>query len=300
MEYSPPPFFKTGPTPLVRLLIFSVLALALMAADAHFRYLDRLREAVAVAVYPLQRLAGAPSGLAHRIGQFFVTHAYLREENERLTRENFLNAAALQQLKALEAENKELRALMGARMRLTTDSTLAEILYTARDPFSRKIVIDKGSQNGIAAGQAVIDDRGVIGQVTRVYPWTAEVTLITDKGLAVPVTNLRSGLRGMVFGVGREGALELRFMPINADVTSGDRLVTSGIDGTYPPGVPVAEVTDIERDTAYTFADITAKPIAGVGAHAHVLVLSWEERVPPAPAPKKPTTANRAKPKKGA
>jgi rod shape-determining protein MreC len=301
MEYSPPPFFKTGPTPLVRLLMFSALALVLMATDARLKYLDSLRQVVAVVLYPLQRLASAPAGLAQRAAEFFVTHASLREENARLARENFEHAAALQQLASLQAENAQLRDLYGARARLTTRSTLAQILYTARDPFSRKIIIDKGAQDQVEQGQAVIDDRGVIGQVTRVYAWVSEVTLLTDKGLAVPVTNLRSGLRGIVFGVGRDGTLELRFMPVNADVQSGDRLVTSGIDGTYPPGLPVAEITNIERNTAYMFARITGKPVAGVSAKTHVLVLSWDNTAPPAPAPEAPAPAKRrAKPKKGA
>lgn len=301
MEYSPPPFFRTGPTPLARLLLFSALALALMAADAHLKYLDSLRQVVAVVIYPLQRLASAPVGLARRAGEFFVTHASLREENARLARENFENAAALQQLKSLQAENTQLRELLGARSRLATHSTLAQILYTARDPFSRKIIIDKGSQDLVRHGQAVIDGNGVIGQVTRVYPWVSEVTLITDKGLAVPVANLRSGLRGIVFGVGRKGALELRFMPVNADVQTGDRLVTSGIDGTYPPGLPVAEITNVERNSAYMFARITGKPLSGVSANTHVLVLSWDNALPSQPAPEAPAPARRrGKAKKGA
>jgi len=300
MEYSPPPFFKTGPTPLVRLLLFSALAFALMIADARLQYLDSLRQVVSIVVYPLQRLASAPAGLAHRVGEFFVTHSSLRKENARLVRENLGNAFAVQQLNALQGENARLRELLGARSRIASNSTLAQILYDSRDPFSRKVVIDKGWQDEVKAGQAVIDDRGVIGQITRVYPWVSEVTLLTDGGLAVPVTNLRSGLRGVVFGIGRDGALELRFMPVNADVQSGDRLVTSGIDGTYPPGLPVAEITNIERNSAYMFARITGKPVAGVASNAHVLVLSWESTAPREPAPEAPAAAKRrAKAKKG-
>ena len=300
MEYSPPPFFKTGPTPLLRLLFFSALAIALMVTDARLQYLDSVRQVVAIVVYPLQRLASSPVGLAQRVGEFFVTHTSLREENARLAGESFENAAALQQLKSLQAENAQLRELLGTRSRISSSSLSAQILYTSRDPFSRKVIVDKGWQDEVKAGQAVIDDRGVVGQITRVYPWVSEVTLLTDKGLAVPVTNLRNGLRGVVFGVGRDGALELRFMPVNADIQSGDRLVTSGIDGTYPPGLPVAEITNIERDSAYTFARITGKPVAGVASNAHVLVLSWESTAPREPAPEAPATAKRrSKAKKG-
>lgn len=300
MEYSPPPFFKTGPSPLARLLIFSALSLVLIAADARFRYLEPLREVAAIVVYPLQRLAGAPGELLRRGAEFFVTHASLREENDRLKRQHFTDAAALQQLHTLQQENRQLRELLGARSRIGATSTAAQVLYAARDPFSRKIIIDKGSQDGVKPGQAVIDDRGVIGQVTRNYPWVSEVTLVTDKGLAVPVMNLRSGLRGVVFGVGRDGVLELRFMPLNADVQSGDRLVTSGIDGTYPPGLPVAEITNVERNTEYMFARVTGKPVAGAAANIHVLVLAWDNTAPGEPPPEPQAPAKRrGKSKKG-
>ena len=181
MEHTPPPFFKTGPTPLARLLIFSALSLALLVADTRFNYLTPLRQIAAVIVYPLQRIASAPASIARRIGDFFVTHSSLRAENARLTQERLSNAPALQQLKALQAENRQLRELLAARERVNADARLAEVLYAARDPFSRKIVIDKGLQDNVKAGQAVVDTRGVVGQVTRAYPWLAEVTLITDQ-----------------------------------------------------------------------------------------------------------------------
>ena len=181
MEHSPPLFFKTGPTPLARLLIFSALSLAFLVADARFNYLVTLRQVAAVIVYPFQRIATAPAGIARRIGEFFVTHGSLREENSRLTRENFGNAALLLQREALRMENTQLRELLSARSRLDIEFNAAEVLYAARDPFTRKVVIDKGSQHEVRAGQAVVDNRGVIGQVTRVYPWLAEITLVTDK-----------------------------------------------------------------------------------------------------------------------
>jgi rod shape-determining protein MreC len=159
----------------------------------------------------------------------------------------------------------------------------AEVLYAARDPFSRKLVVDKGLQNGVDAGQAVVDERGVVGQVTRVYPWLAEVTLITDKGQFVPVQNLRNGLRAVLSGTGSEGALELRFIPLNADFQNGDRLATSGIDGVYPPGLPVAEVVNVERNAAQLFARITCKPLAGVASHSELLIVTGRPELPPRP-----------------
>ena len=299
MEHTPPPFFKTGPTPLARLLIFSALSLVLLVADARFNFLAPLRQVAGIIVYPLQRVAGSPAAIARRIGEFFVTQSSLREDNARLVEEKLASAPLLQQMKALQSENRHLRELLAARERVNANGKAAEILYAGRDPFSRKVVIDKGLNDDVKGGQAVVDARGVVGQVTRVYPWLAEVTLLTDKGQAVPVQNLRSGLRGVVFGTGQDGVLDLRFMPVNADVQNGDQLVTSGIDGTYPPGLPVAEVSNIERNAAFMFARITCKPIAGVAGHPHVLVLAWHRDVPQAPEAAPDASQKRRKGRKG-
>ena len=298
MEHSAPPFFKTGPTPLARLLIFAALSLTLLVADARFNYLNPLRQLAAVIIYPLQRIASAPASIARRIGDFFVTHSSMRGENARLAEENFSNAAALQQLKALQAENAQLRALIAARERLELKVIGAEVLYAARDPFSRKIIVDKGLQNDITPGRAVVDDRGVVGQVTRVYPWLSEVTLITDKGQFVPVQNLRNGLRAVLAGTGNDGVLELRFIPLNADFQNGDRLVTSGIDGVYPPGLPVAQVSQVERNAAQLFARITCTPLAGVASHTKVLIVAGQREAPPRPAEEQ-KPARPKKPRKG-
>jgi rod shape-determining protein MreC len=290
MEHSPPPFFKTGHTPLARLLIFAALSLAFLVADARFNYLVTLRQVAAVIVYPFQRLATAPASLAQRIGEFFVTQGALRGDNARLTRENFENAALLQQLEALRAENAQLRELLEARRRPDVDFIAAEVLYAARDPFTRKVVVDHGSRDDVRLGQAVVDNRGVIGQVTRIYPWLAEVTLVTDKGQFVPVHNVRNGLRAVLAGTGNDGALELRFIPLNADFQNGDRLVTSGIDGVYPAGLPVAQITHVERSAAQLFARITCVPLGGVSSHAHVLIVRGQREMPPRPVdePKSP------------
>jgi rod shape-determining protein MreC len=297
MEYSPPPFFKTGPTPLARLLIFSALSLAFLVADNRFDYLASLRQIVAVVVYPLQRVAAAPASIVRRIGDFFTTHGSLREDNARLARESYENAALLLRLKALQAENAQLRELLDARQRLDIELAAAEVLYAARDPFSRKVVIDRGSQHNVRAGQPVVDNRGLVGQVTRAYPWVAEVTLVSDKGQFVPVQNVRNGLRAVLSGTGSEGALELRFIPLNADFQNGDELVTSGIDGVYPPGLPVARVTNVERGANQIFARITATPLGGVASHAHVLIVSGSRELPPRPAAE-PKQARGTKPRK--
>ena len=297
MEHSPPPFFKTGPTPLARLLIFSTLSLAFLVADVRFNYLATLRQVAAVMLYPFQRIAAAPAGIAQRIGDFFVTHSSLREDNARLTRENFQFRALLQQLKALDAENAQLRNLLATRERLPFELTVAEVLYAARDPFTRKVIIDRGSQHDVRAGQPVVDNRGVIGQVTRVYPWLAEVTLVADKSQFVPVQNLRNGLRVVLGGTGSDGTLELRFVPLNADFQNGDELVTSGIDGVYPPGLPVARVTNVERSAEQLFARITCAPLGGVANHTQVLIVSGGRELPPRPAEgQKSLRAKKARP----
>ncbi|MBI3043883.1 MAG: rod shape-determining protein MreC [Betaproteobacteria bacterium] len=290
MEHQPPPFFKTGPTPLARLLIFSALSLAFLVADARFNYLLTLRQVAAVVVYPFQRIATAPASIARRIGEFFVTHGSLREDNARLARENFENATRLQQLEALRAENAQLRELLAIRGRIGVELAAAEVLYASRDPFTRKVIVDRGSRHQVLPGQAVIDNRGVVGQVTRVYPWLAEVTLVTDKGQFIPVQNLRNGLRAVLAGTGNDGALELRFIPLNADYQNGDRLVTSGIDGVYPPGLPVAQVMHVERSAAQIFARITCAPLGGVSNHAQVLIVRGARELPPRPVeePKSP------------
>jgi rod shape-determining protein MreC len=280
MEYSPPPFFKRGPSLLTRFTFFTVLSVILLVADARFSYLQVLRQAIATVVYPLQRLSLLPGAMAGRVGDFFVTQVQLQRENEQLKRQELVHTAALQVQKSLESENQHLRQLLGMRERVAREFITAEILYSHRDPFTRRVVVDKGLQHGVKAGQAVVDDSGVVGQVTRVFPWASEVTLVTDKEQAVPIQAVRSGLRGVTFGIGYDGTLELRFMPVNADLQNGDLLVTSGIDGTYPAGLPVAVVANIERNAAYAFARITCTPAAGVSSFGQVLIVSSGDKQP--------------------
>ena len=288
MEHQPPPFFNRGPAPLVRLAFFVSLAALLMVLDARFRYAEGVRQVVALAAYPLQRIAMAPVDLLHGVANYFSSTAALREENTALKSKQLQAAPELLQLEALKEENNQLRRLLDAQERLPRKSVFAEILYAARDPFSRKVVLDKGSQGGILAGQPVIDDVGVIGQVTRVYLLMSEVTLLSDKDQAIPLQVLRNGLRAVAYGGAEGGMLDLRFMAANADIKNGDVLVTSGIDGTYPPGLPVATVARIERDAAYAFARIALAPTAGTDRYRQVLVLSNENRAPPPEAEPQP------------
>lgn len=283
MEHTPRPFFKTGPTPLVRLLTFSMLSLALLVADARYKYLESLRQVAAVIIYPLQRVAAAPVSLARYAGDLLTTHGTLRDENVRLRQDNLAAAARAQRTQALESENTRLRKLLEARERIDGKTTLAEVLYAARDPFSRRFIINKGVQHELRNGHPVIDADGVVGQVTRVYPMLAEVTLVTDKGHLVPVLNVRSGLRSVLAGTGVQGALELQFTPLNADVQKGDQLVTSGIDGIYPPGLPVAEVVAVEHNPAQLFARVLCRPLGNAGGNTRVFVVHTAPDLPARP-----------------
>jgi len=157
------------------------------------------------------------------------------------------------------------------------------VLYTGRDPFTQKLFVDKGSTGGVQPGAGVIDASGVVGQVTRVFPYMAEVTLITDRDQAVPVQVERSGARSVLFGNGTGRSPELRFTSPSADIRPGDRLLTSGLDGTYPPGLAVAEIVDVVRDSGQMFARIVCKPVAGIDHSEFLLVVSQSSALPPRP-----------------
>jgi rod shape-determining protein MreC len=294
--HAPPPFFKRGPAPLVRLVFFVSLSLALLVADLRFQTLEWARLAVATAAWPLQRVTGIPIDAAGDVGGYLSRQRTLLGENEDLRRRQLGTANLLLRQDHLEQENKRLRALLDMRERQPVEGRIAEILYAARDPFSRRVIIDKGSQQGIAPGQAVVDDIGVIGQVARVFPLTSEVLLLTDKEQAIPVAVQRNGLRAVLAGAGA-GMMELRFLAANAEVQVGDILVTSGLDGVYLPGLPVARVAKIDRDASFSFARIICTPLAGVERHGLALVLGGRTALPPQPddAPATPDQPARGK-----
>lgn len=295
--HTPPPFFKRGPAPLARLAFFVTLALLLLVADLRFRTLEVARMAVATVLWPLQKAVLLPVAGADEAGNYFSNLAGLQQENAALRQRQLAQANLLLRQAHLEDENRRLRALLAMQERLAVPAQAAEILYAARDPFARRVIIDRGLTHGLETGQAVIDDLGVVGQITRVFPLTSEVTLLTDKNQLIPVQVARSGLRAVVAGAG-SGAMELKFLPANADVEPNDTLVTSGLDGIYLPGLPVARVISIDRNTSFSFARIEAMPLAGVERHGQVLVLgrrSAPERPEEPVAPgKKPAKAKRS------
>ncbi|MDA0275384.1 MAG: rod shape-determining protein MreC [Proteobacteria bacterium] len=283
MEHTPPPFFLRGPAPLVGLAFFASLSLTLLVLDARFGYAESIRSVLALAAYPIQQLARLPVALAEGVAGYFGSQAQLREENAELRARLLASAQGAQRFESAAAEASHLRRLIGAAERIERKSMPAEILYSGRDPYSRKVILDRGTQHGVHAGSPVVDEVGVIGQLTRAHAFVSEVTLLTDKDLAIPVQVLRNGLRAIAFGGGTSGMLELRYMAANADIDSGDRLVTSGLDGTYPPGLPVAIVVRVERDAAYSFARVVAQPSAGIERGRYALVLSGAALLPPYP-----------------
>lgn len=294
MEHTPPPFFKRGPAPVVRLAFFASLSIALLILDARFRYVDGLRDVLALAAYPFQKVATAPITLAQRVGEFFVTQERLRSENTTLRAELLDAARDAQRYRTASAELEQLRRVTEMRARFDRQTIPAEVLYTGRDPYDYKVILDKGRQQGVLAGSLVVDEDGAIGQVTRAHDLVSEVTLITDKAQAIPVQVVRNGLRAVGFGAGASGMLELRFLPANADVRNGDELVTSGIDGSYPPGVAVAKVVRVERDATQAFARVVCQPLAGVDRSRYVLVLSGADSHPPYPATESPKRGTKA------
>lgn len=282
IDHAPPPFFKRGPAPLALLTFYIAISLALFVVDLRFKSLELLRQSISLVVDPLQRVAQTPGSLVDYAGQYLQGMRALQQENEELKHAKLTQAPDLQRLAQLEAENGRLRKLLEVKEREQARGQVAQILYTARDPFARRIVVDKGQQAGIVAGQPAIDEAGIVGQVTRVFPFSAEITLITDKDQVVPVQVARSGQRSVVYGLGN-GYLELRFMPANADVQVDDILVTSGLDGVFLAGFPVARVVAVERDSAYSFARIVCVPLAGVENFGEVMVLAPRQALPERP-----------------
>lgn len=279
---------------MAQLSFYVALSLALIVVDARFQTLEVFRQALSVLTNPVQKIAQTPVALLRDTGHYFADLSRLQKENLRLQNRQLNSAKDLMRTQQLEAENERLRKLLEIKTRQKMAGHVAQIISSARDPFSRRVVIDKGLQDKIAAGQPVIDEFGLAGQVTRVFPFVAEVSLITDREQSVPVQIMRTGLRSVVFGLGN-GQLELRFMPANADVQEGDILLTSGLDGVFLPGLPVAKIVHIERDRSLAFARIFCEPIAGVENFGEVLVLDAREtrQIPPElknDAPSKPAS----------
>jgi rod shape-determining protein MreC len=275
LNATPPPFFRQGPSALSKLIFFSALALFLMVADVRFKIVQPLRVVVATALYPVQWLMLRPVLWLRDSGQYFESLKTSRSGADAAYLQLNLQSQRAHQVEQLTLENSRLRLLLGLRERLTTKAQTAQVLYDAADSYTRKVIIDRGSFDSVLTGSPVLDETGILGQVTRVYPLVSEVTLVTDREQATPVLNTRTGERGVAFGdpALHANAMELRFSAANADVQVGDLLTTSGIDGVYPSGLRVARVSKVERRVDSAFARIICLPQALVAGVSHVLVL---------------------------
>ena len=290
----PPAFFHRGPSPLARLTFFTLAAIALMIADHRFHAMEAVRLSLSSIANPIQQVAMVPSEAVGRIAEYFASQDRLLRENRELKARVLEQSAAAQESRLLKAEEAHLLAMSPGKSRYVDSGIIAEVLYTARNPFTRKIVIDKGLMDTVQSGMPVIDGTGVVGQVTNVGTFTSEVTLVTEKDQSVPVMLVRNGLRAVAVGSGKDGSIDIPFMPTAADIQNGDTFVTSGIDGTYPPGLVVANVTSVEKNANYVFAKVVARPAAGVDNHRYVMVLPL-----PAPAAARPETKEEAPKKAG-
>ena len=286
LEQDPPPFFRQGASAFSKLIVFSAAAVFMMVADTRFQILQPARAVLQAVLFPMQWLAQRPGLIAGEAADFIdkvqsadVVHTGLVEKLRQ-------QSARAYQVEQLELENRRLRALLELRPTLAVSGTAAQVLYDAADPFTRKVVIDRGQAHDVKLGSPVIDEKGVLGQVTRVFLLSSEVTLITDREHATPVLNVRTGARGVVYGntSSHADAMELRFMAANADVEPGDLLTTSGVDGVYPAGIPVARVEKVDRQVNAVFAQIYCVPVALVSGVGHVLVLdALADDLPPRP-----------------
>lgn len=273
MHSGPPSFFNQGPPAWVRLLVLSLLSLALIVVDGRLRALDGVREGISVALYPFQQVMLLPREALRSTVAYFNVKTDVQKELEQLHIQRIESAQLTSQAAQLAAENAQLRKLLGASERVPAPAVLVEILYEARDPFSRRLVIDKGRFHQVLPGMPVIDDGGVVGQVVRATLTSAEVSLVNDKHLTVPVQILRNGLRAVTQGGEPAGRISLRYMVSDADVQVGDQVVTSGLDGIYPAGLPVAVVESVEIDGPSGLARILCKPLAAFDQYRHFLVL---------------------------
>ncbi len=270
-------FFTRGPSPLARLTFFSLVAIAIMIADHRFQALAFVRLGVSVVLTPIEQAMMLPGKLVQNLGLYFSEQGRLITENATLNAKVMELTAGHQQAQLIRAERTYLTTLSEANKRFGDRGVLAEIIRDARNPFVRKVVINKGSSHGLRAGLVVIDAVGVVGQLTAIGVLTSEVTLSTEKNQSVPVMALRSGVRAIAVGNGRDGSIDVPFIPLGADIQVGDALVTSGIDGTYPAGLSVATVASVDRNPAFQFARISATPTSGTEQHRFVKVLTQEE-----------------------
>lgn len=296
LDRSLPPFFNQGPSVLSKLVFFGALSVFLMVADTRFHLTQPIRAALATALYPVQWLAQQPVDAVRYGSDYFTGVNRAQSDSAEAGKRLALQSLRAGQVEQLTQENNRLRRLLGLREQLAIPVMAAEVLYDAADAYTRKVIIDKGQLQGVELGAPVLDESAVLGQVTRAHPLVSEVTLLIDPDLSIPVLNVRTGARSVAYGdpaVGGNG-MELRFMDSNADVLVGDLLTTSGVDGLYPPGLPVARISRIERRAESAFLKIHCQPLALVTGAQHVIVVKpLTGQIPLRPEPGAPVKAEK-------
>ena len=287
IDRTPPPFFRQGYSALTKLVFCSALSLFLMVADTRLAVVAPLRVGLATLLAYPQRLLMVPVEIVTGGSDYLRGLARALQSEDAARKQLAQQAERVALAERLAIENGRLRGLLELAPALPVRSQAAEVQYEAADPYSRKLFINRGATQGLVIGSPVVNETGVLGQVTRLYPLSAEVTLLTDKDAAIPIINTRTQLRGAAYGgLAKGSAMELRFVAANADVRVGDVLHTSGVDGVYPAGLAVAKVMQVERLAEGGFARVLLAPAAMTDGVRHVLVLQpLSVQLPARPAP---------------
>lgn len=273
LDRRPPKLFHQGPTARSKLLICAAAAVVLMLADARLQLTPPLRSALADVLAPLQRALLAPVDSYDQLADRLRRAETAMQAEVRARQQLSQQALVLARTQTLQQENESLRALLKLREALKAETLAAQVLYEQRDAFARRVVIDRGARDGLKPGAPVIDERGVLGQLQRVHAGSSEVLLLADRDASIPVSNQRTGALHVVYGGQQPWGLELRFVAANADIQVGDVLRTSGLDGVYPPGLPVARVAEVERRGSTSFARVAAQAYAVADRARQVLVV---------------------------
>ena len=283
------PLYGRGPSPGLRFTVYAILAVVLMYYDQHGHWEQRLRYLLEAAAYPVQVVVNSPSAAWRSLTENFQGREQLRAENEQLKAHERELELQLMREAALEQENAELRGLRASMLpSLIKSSILAEIISVETDPLRQRIVINKGARDGVSLNQAVVDGTGILGQVSRLGPWSAEIILVTDPEHAIPVEITRNSLRSIAVGSGNSGELLLPYLAVNSDVKSGDLLVSSGLGGVFPAGLPVARISGVRRESNQLLAQVRAQPLASIERDREGILLEFESTHPDAPAPNPP------------
>lgn len=270
--------FARGLKPSTRLILWLLASAALAVIDVRYGALDGVRSALAQLIQPMQRAIRVPFDVGDEISGYLVRHRELQQQRDRLLDERVQLNRALHAARDAQRENAELRALLKLAREQSRSAVAAHILYQGQDWFSRRMTIDRGATSGIRSGAPVIDAQGLIGQVTRVYPTSSEVTLVTHADQLTPVIVARTGQRALAAGGREVDQIELRFVPVHTDLKPGDILLTSGIDKVYPAGLPVARVVRISTPQSSPYARVECAPLGGVSRARLLLVLTPAER----------------------